>query len=147
MENENIVANIDISKSAKKESPIWEGRVFNLYETKDVNVSDPGLKNAINVEYRLVVKSHGRNNKAHGKANVNIIERLANTLSVPGHRGKKHKIVTKWATGKYNKNMRAVLDAFEIISNKTKENPVQILVKAIENGAPKDEVTMIQYGG
>ena len=30
---------------------------------------------------------------------------------------------------------------------KTKQNPVQVLVSAIENSAPRDGVTIIEYGG
>lgn len=121
--------------------------IFGLYDISEVKASDSGLKSVINLNYKLVVKSHGRIREKFGKSNVNIVERLINTISVPGHRGKKHKIVTSWATGKYNKNAKMVLEAFKIIENKTKENPIQILVTAIENGSPKDEVTMIQYGG
>jgi small subunit ribosomal protein S7 len=39
------------------------------------------------------------------------------------------------------------LEAFEIIEKKTGKNPVEILVRAIEKSAPRDEVTMIEYGG
>jgi small subunit ribosomal protein S7 len=39
------------------------------------------------------------------------------------------------------------LDAFKIIENKTGKNPIEILVKAIENSAPRDEITVIEYGG
>ncbi|MEA3329217.1 MAG: 30S ribosomal protein S7 [Nanoarchaeota archaeon] len=124
-----------------------EMKIFDLYDISEVEVSDPGLKRVINLDYKLVIKSHGRNNTSLSKSNVNIIERFMNFVSVPGHRGKKHRIITKWATGKYNKNMKAVLDAFEIIEKKTGENPIQVFVKAVENGAPRDEVTMIQYGG
>ncbi|MFA6022520.1 MAG: 30S ribosomal protein S7 [Candidatus Pacearchaeota archaeon] len=124
-----------------------EAKVFDLYDINEVIVKDPGLKKALNLDYRLVVKSHGRIRERFGKANVNIIERLVNTISVPGHRGKKHKVITNWATGKYNTNMKMVLGAFKIIEEKTKKNPIQVLVEAIEKGSPMDEVTMIQYGG
>ena len=121
--------------------------IFDLYDISGVRVSDPGLKNVLNLDYKLLIKSHGRNREKFGKENVNIVERLINTVSVPGHRGKKHKIITRWATGKYNKNAKQVLEAFRIIIEKTKENPIQMLVTAIEKGSPRDEVTMIQYGG
>jgi small subunit ribosomal protein S7 len=62
-------------------------------------------------------------------------------------RGKKHKIITSHKTGKYSQNMRIVLDCLKIIEDKTKENPVQVLVTAIENSAPRDGVTIIEYGG
>ena len=40
-----------------------------------------------------------------------------------------------------------VKSAFEIIHLKTSENPLQILVRAIENAAPREEITRICYGG
>jgi len=40
-----------------------------------------------------------------------------------------------------------VKDAFEIISTKTKKNPVQVLVEALENAAPREEITRLQFGG
>jgi small subunit ribosomal protein S7 len=137
----------EVKEVPKKESSGKPQLVFDLYDISEVEVKDPGLKGVINLDYALVIKSRGRFREKFGKANVNIVERLINTASVPGHRGKKHKIMTRWATGKYNKNAKQVLDAFEIIHKKTGENPIQVLVNAIEHGCPMDEVTMIQYGG
>ncbi len=122
-------------------------KIFDLYETKDVKVEDPGLKKYINLDERLVLKSHGKYSNKYERKKVNVIERLACMLRVPGHRGKKHKIQTSWASGKYSKNMKIVLEALKLIEEKTKQNPIQILVKAIENSAPCDEVTTIEYGG
>ena len=82
-----------------------------------------------------------------GQLKVNVVERLMNRIAVAGHRSKKHKIELGHATGKYTKNMRIVLDAFKIIQDKTKQNPVMVFVKAIENSAPRDEITVIEYGG
>ena len=124
-----------------------EMKVFGLYNINEVKITDLGLQNVINLDYKLVIKSRGRARERFSKANVNIIERLINTIAIPGHRGKKHKIITGWASGKYNKNTKMVLEAFEIINKRTGKNPIQLLVKAIENGSPMDEVTMIQYGG
>jgi len=122
-------------------------KIFDLYETKEVKVEDPGLKKYINLDEKLVLKSHGRYVEKFGKSKVNVIERLASLIAVPGHRGKKHKIQTSWASGKYSKNMKIILEALKIIEEKTKQNPIQVLVKAIENSAPSDEVTTIEYGG
>lgn len=121
--------------------------VFGLYDISEVQVSDPGLRGVISINYSLVIKSHGKNRERFGKANVNIIERLVNMVAVPGHRGKKHKVTTSRASGKYNTNIMMVLAAFKIIKDKTGKNPIQVLVEAVEKGSPKDEVTMIQYGG
>lgn len=122
-------------------------KLFNLYETKEIVVEDPGLKNYINISDRLMVKSHGRDRVKFGKAKVHVVELLINALGAPGHRGKKHKIMTHWATGKWTTNALTVLKAFKIIQEKTQQNPVQIFIKAIENSAPRDEITTIEYGG
>ena len=122
-------------------------KIFDLYDISEVKVIDPGLKNAINLEPKLILKSQGRNVVKLGQAKVNVVERLMNKLATGGHRGKKHKIEKGRATGKYSKNMKIVLEAFKIIEKRTGKNPVQVLVNAIEKAAPRDEVTIIEYGG
>ncbi len=122
-------------------------KIFDLYETKDVKVLDVGLKRYINLNERLILKNQGRNVEKFGKAKINVVERLIGPLGGPGHRGKKHEIQTAWASGKYSKNAKTVLEALRIIQEKTKQNPIQILVKAIENAAPREEITVIEYGG
>jgi len=122
-------------------------KIFDLYDLSEITVKDPGLKSAINLEPKLILKSQGRNVQKFGQLKTNIVERLMNRIGVAGHRGKKHKIEKGNSTGKYSKNMKIVLDAFKIIEEKTKKNPVQVLVTAIENVAPRDEITVIEYGG
>jgi len=122
-------------------------KIFDLYDTSEVKVEDPGLKSVINLQPKLVLKDYGRNVQKFGQTKVNIVERLMNRVSVAGHRGKKHKVIVGRATGKYSKNMNMVLKALDIIEKKTGKNPVQVLVKAIENSAPRDEITVIEYGG
>jgi small subunit ribosomal protein S7 len=122
-------------------------KIFNKYSTEEVKVEDPGLKEYINLDERLVLRSAGRAKQRFAKSKINVIERMASLLAVPGHRGKKHKIITSHSTGKYEKNMKIMLETLKILEKKTGNNPVQVLVKAIENAAPRDEVTMIEYGG
>jgi len=122
-------------------------KIFDLYNLSEIQIKDSGLKSSINLEPKLILKSQGRNVQKFGQLKTNIVERLMNRIGVAGHRGKKHKIEKGHATGKYSKNMKIVLDAFKIIEEKTKKNPVQVLVTAIENAAPRDEVTVIEYGG
>ncbi|UZE94026.1 MAG: 30S ribosomal protein S7 [Candidatus Pacearchaeota archaeon] len=121
-------------------------KIFDLYGTEDVKIEDFGLKRYINLDIKLVLKSRGRYRERFGKAKVNIVERLINIVAVPGHRGKKHKIMTK-SCGKYTKGANIVLGAFKIIEERTKENPIQVLVRAVEKAAPRDEITTIEYGG
>jgi small subunit ribosomal protein S7 len=122
-------------------------KIFDLYDISEIKVEDPGLKAVINLQPKLILKSQGRNVQKFGQAKVNIVERLMNRVGVSGHRGKKHKIIKGRATGKYSKNMKIVLEAFKLIEKKTQKNPVEVLVKAIEKSSPRDEITVIEYGG
>ncbi|HTY44258.1 MAG TPA: 30S ribosomal protein S7 [Patescibacteria group bacterium] len=122
-------------------------KLFDMYDTEGIEVKDPGLKAVINLQPKLILKSYGRNLQRFGAAKVNIVERLMNRIGVSGHRGKKHKIEVGRSTGKYTKNMGILLDAFKIIEKRTGKNPVEVLVRAIENSAPRDEITVIEYGG
>lgn len=122
-------------------------KLFDLYDMEEINITDPALKPYINIEGKLLVKSHGRNKGKFSSAKVNIIERFVRRIAVPGHIGKKHKIITSWSSGKYNKNMGLMLETMEIIQKKKNENPVQVLVRAIEQSSPRDEITTIEYGG
>ena len=122
-------------------------KIFDKYDISGIVVQDAGLKSVINLKPKLILKSQGRNVVKLGQTKVNIVERLMNKLAVGGHRGKKHKLEKGNATGKYTKNMGIILDALEIIEKKTGKNPVEVLVRAIENIAPRDEITVIEYGG
>ncbi len=122
-------------------------KIFDLWDTVEVNVEDPGLKRCINLDTKLLIKSHGKSREKFGKAKVNLVERLINLLQVPGHRGKKHRIMTKWASGKFNQSAKIVINAFKRVQEQTKQNPIQVYVKAVENSSPRDEITAIEYGG
>ncbi len=110
-------------------------------------MEDKGLKSAINLKPKLMLKTQGRNVEKYGQTKVNIVERLINRVGVAGHRGKKHRIILGHSTGKFTKNAQMVLNALKLIEKKTNKNPVAVLVKAVENSSPKDEVTTIEYGG
>ena len=124
-----------------------EMKVFGRWDASEVRVAEPGLKKVVNLHPKLILKSHGRIKWDPTRAKVNVVERLVNLLQVPGSRGKKHRIITGWITGKQARCTKIVIDAFKIIEEKIGENPLKILVKAIENAAPRDEVTSIEYGG
>jgi len=135
-------------ETGKRKSTLPQFKVFDKYEVFEIQVNDPGLKEVINLEPKLVVESHGRSNtERFGKEKINVIERLANKLSTAGHRGKKHKIEKGEITSKKTKINKIILEAFRIIEKQTGKNPVEVLVRAIEKSAPRDEVTVIEYGG
>lgn len=122
-------------------------KIFDLYDLSEIQVKDAGLKNIINLSPKLILKDQGRNVSKLGQIKINVVERLINRLAVTGHRGKKHKISFGTSTGKHSRNTNLVLEAFKMIEKKTGKNPVEIFVKAIENSAPRDEITVIEYGG
>jgi small subunit ribosomal protein S7 len=122
-------------------------KLFDMFDASNIEIKDPALKPFINLEPKLLLKSQGRNLVRFGKTKVNILERLANRIAIPGHVGKKHRVITSWASGKYDKNMMIVINALKLVEQKTKKNPVQALVTAIENGSPRDEITVIEHGG
>lgn len=124
-----------------------EFKVFDLYDVSQIAIKDPALKPHINLNSKLLVKSYGRRKDKFATMKVNILERLANRLAVPGHVGKKHKIITSWSSGKYNKNMKTVLTALAIVEKNAEKNPVQVLIDAIENCSPRDEITVIESAG
>ena len=66
---------------------------------------------------------------------------------VAGHKGKKHFKSSGHITGKSQNAYRIVKNTFEIIEQRTKENPIKVLVKGIENAAPREEIISIEYGG
>lgn len=141
-----IEDNLDEIQEMKTKN-VFQFKIFNIYDISNIKINDPGLKRYINLNPKLVIKSYGRIREKFSRAKINLLELFANLVAVPGHRGKKHKIQTSWKTGKYSQNMKIVLDCLKIIENRLKQNPIQILVTAIENVAPKDGITIIEYGG
>ncbi|ALL00486.1 30S ribosomal protein S5e (S7p) [Pyrodictium delaneyi] len=112
-------------------------KLFGKWSFEGVEIRDPGLKRYISLKPVWLPHTGGRHeHRRFGKSEVPIVERLINKLMRPGRNmGKKHLA--------YN----IVKQAFEIIHLRTGENPLQILVRAIENSAPREDVTRIMYGG
>ena len=85
-------------------------KIFDKYDISEIQVQDLGLRTAINLKPKLILKDQGRSIGKFSQTKVNIVERLMNKLAVAGHRGKKHKLEKGNATGKYAKNMGIILD-------------------------------------
>lgn len=122
--------------------------VFNRWSAEGITIEDPGLKGYINVDPIVVPRTGGKNakNRFH-KANTFIIERLMNRMMTCGHKAKKHKISSGHLTGKAHTIYNIMEKVLERIEQKTKENPIKVVVKAIENAAPREEIVTIEYGG
>ena len=112
-------------------------RLFGKWSWIGVEVRDPSLKRYISLRPMWLPHTGGRHeHRRFGKAEVPIVERLINKLMRPGRNG-----------GKKHLAYNIVKTAFDIIYFETGENPLQILVRAIENAAPREETTRIMYGG
>lgn len=119
--------------------------LFNKWETKDIGIVDPGLKTAISLKPAVLPNTFGRHEHQRlKKADVNIVERLANKMM---HFGKKYAKNTGRMGGKKARSLNMVRTAFDIIHLETGKNPVELLVKAIENSSPNEDTTRIVYGG
>ena len=119
--------------------------LFRKWDLSNIEIKDPGLKNAISVKKVIMPLTFGRSAlKRFNKAEVNIVERLANKLL---HFGKRYAKNTGRMGGKKTRSIKTVQAALEIIHLKTGKNPVEILVGAIEHSAPNEDTTRIVYGG
>ncbi|MFH1421003.1 MAG: 30S ribosomal protein S7 [Candidatus Aenigmatarchaeota archaeon] len=113
-----------------------------------VEVNDYGLKPYVNLKQLMIPRSAGVPQKRRfHKSDMHIVERLVLHLMRPGHSGKKHRITSGSIGGNYSKVLKIVEDSFKIIEEKTKENPLAIFVKALENAAVREEITSFQMGG
>jgi small subunit ribosomal protein S7 len=116
---------------------VEEVKLFGKWSFSGIEVQDQGLKRYISLVPVFAPHSMGRHE--HGrfrKAEVNIVERLVNNLMRPGR-----------AAGKKERAMNVVRNAFEIINLRTGKNPIEVLVAAVESGAPCEDTTRLSYGG
>jgi small subunit ribosomal protein S7 len=119
--------------------------LFRRWDLSQVEIKDPGLKTVISLRRSIMPLTYGRSSlKRFNKAEVNIVERLANKLM---HFGKKYAKNTGRMGGKKARTINTVKAAFEIIHLKTGKNPVEVLVRAIEYSSPNEDTTRIVYGG
>lgn len=121
---------------------------FGKYDAEEVEIGDDGLVRYINLENVLTPRSKGRHTERQFyKADVPIVERLLTHMYVAGHRGNKHYITSGHNAGHSEKLWKIIEEVFDNIHEETGENPIQVLVDAIENSAPVEEVVTYQRGG
>lgn len=125
--------------------------LFGRWDTSNVVVSDPSLKDYINLKPMYVPHTHGRFAKRKfGVKKIPIVERLINKLMRSGQGSSKiagRYIRGRKACGKKLLAMKIVEKAFEIVEQRTGKNPVQVLVDAVINAGPREDVVRVQMGG
>ena len=112
-------------------------KLFGEWGFDGITVRDIGLVRYLNIQPIYTPHSGGRHEaRKFRKSDMNIVERLINNLLKPGGSGGAKIRVTS-----------TVRNAFKIINLKTGKNPVEVLVRAVENSAPNEDTTRIGYGG
>jgi|TARA_B100001741_G_scaffold8293_1_gene6692 small subunit ribosomal protein S7 len=111
--------------------------LFGKWDLTEVNIEDTTLEKYINLDAFQVPHTGGRHSKKRfGRGNLTIIERFINNLM----RSEKY-------TGKKAQAYNVLKNAFDVINSKKKENPAQVMVRALENSAPRAAVVSLRYGG
>jgi small subunit ribosomal protein S7 len=96
-------------------------QLFRRWNMSDIEINDPGLKSVINLKPAVIPVTFGRH------------EQYAKNTGRMG--------------GKKAKMLNMIKTTFEIIYLETGKNPVDLLVRAIENSSPNEDTTRIVYGG
>ena len=144
MDENDISTETQLETIAKEATPapakkvdLPQTPIFGKYPSDRIEVPDVGLARYISLEAVGVMHHSARHaNKHFGKTKVHVVERLINDV-----------MRSEVYQGKKSKAHKAVQLAFERVADKTRENPVQVLVTAIVNAAPREEITRLRYGG
>jgi small subunit ribosomal protein S7 len=109
--------------------------LFGVWDVSEIEYSDPSTKRYMAVT--PIAHTMGRHaSKQFQKSEISIVERLINRL-----------MQTEENTGHKQKTTKIVREALEIVHERTEENPVQVLVTAVQNAAPREETVRLKYGG
>jgi small subunit ribosomal protein S7 len=112
-------------------------RLFGKWGFDQLSVQDQGLQRYIQLKPVFFPHSGGRHeHQRFEKSKISVVERLINNMMRHGRN-----------CGKKAKAINILKMAFEIIHLKSGRNPIEVLVQAIENGAPCEDTTRIGYGG
>ncbi len=109
--------------------------LFEEWDIEELEYADPSTRRYITVT--PIAHTLGRHaSKQFSKSEISVVERLINRLMQDGQN-----------SGKKQQATRIVQDAFQTVHARTDENPVQVLVTAVENAAPREETVRLKYGG
>ncbi len=127
----------EVPQTKEEEATQAPRLLFNRWDLNEVEIKDPGLVRYINLRSAIVPYTSGKlTRQQFAKGDMLIVERLINRL-----------MQNEMNTGAKQRAMRITQEAFEIINQRTKKNPVQVLVDAIANAGPREETVRLKYGG
>jgi small subunit ribosomal protein S7 len=123
------------SDSESEAEETTSAKLFGEWSVDDIEFRDPSTERYITIT--PIAHTMGRHaDKQFNKSEISIVERLINRL-----------MQTDENTGKKQQTMRITREAFQLIHQRTDDNPVQVLVRAVENSAPREETVRLKYGG
>ncbi|MDD5336886.1 MAG: 30S ribosomal protein S7 [Candidatus ainarchaeum sp.] len=126
-------------------------KLFGKYEMEGVEISDLSLRQVVSLKPVNIPHSFGRHAKRQfAKEKVNIVERMTNKLMRGGTGEKTGGKVIRTHGGMQGKKLKAlklVENALDRVAKQTNENPVQVLIRALQNSAPREDVTRVAFGG
>ncbi len=112
-------------------------KIFEKWDVSEIEIVDLGVRQYANLKEIATPHTGGRvASQQFSKSSISIVERLINKM-----------MRKERSTGQKQKTFNIVRETFEIIHTKTGKNPVQLLVKAIENAGPREEVVRLRFGG
>ena len=128
-----------------------EVKLFGRYGYEGITIKDQSMAQYLSLRPVHLPHSFARHaNVPFAKRKVNVVERLANKL-MRGGTGEKlgGKIIRTHGKlqGKKTRVIKVIEEAFAEIEKKTKQNPIQVLIKALECSAPREEITRVRLGG
>jgi small subunit ribosomal protein S7 len=122
---------------SRSQTTVEAPKLFGEWGFEGIDVRDIGLQRYLNLTPIYIPHTGGRHEaRKFRKSDMNIAERLINSLIRPGSSG-----------GDKSRIISVVRNAFKIINLRTGRNPVEVLVRAVENAAPNEDTTRIGYGG
>ncbi|PSQ07273.1 30S ribosomal protein S7 [Halobacteriales archaeon QS_6_71_20] len=125
----------DVDEATEAEADAEDALLFGRWDVSEIEYSDPSTRRYMTVT--PIAHTMGRHaSKQFQKSEISLVERLINRL-----------MQTDENTGKKQQAQRLVRDAFDIAHSRTDDNPVQTLVEAVENAAPREETVRLKYGG
>ena len=112
-------------------------KIFDKWDVSEVKIKDRGLEKHMSLQPVSALHTGGRHAKQQfEETKICIVERLINNL-----------MRTEKNSGKKLKAHRIVETAFDLIHEATGENPLQVLVDAVQNAGPREETIRLRFGG
>jgi len=133
-DTEDVADDVE-AEEVEEETETARAELFGRWSVTNIEYNDPSTERYITVT--PIAHTMGRHSgKQFQKSEISVVERLINRL-----------MQTDENTGKKQLATSIVRDAFEIVHERTEENPIQVLVRAVENSAPREETVRLKYGG